>query len=82
MNTSSHDARAAMRAAFASWPDVAPAVAAWMATLDWRARQVVILMHGENLTAAQVGERLGVSAETVGRDLARARAAWAEAQSA
>lgn len=77
MHDDTLDARSQMRAAFASWPDLPASVTTWLQGLDWRTRQSVQMHHGEGLPHAQVAERLAVSAETVRRDLSRARASWA-----
>ena len=74
------EARAQIRAALASWPQVAPDVAAWLKALHWRIRQVVILVHVERCTHDQVAARLRMGRAAVGTDLARAYDSWRDRQ--
>ena len=70
------DTRAALRACLARWPAVDDATAQWLASLHWRARQAVVLVHGERRTVRAAAARLGISERTLYRDLAAASARY------
>lgn len=70
------DTRAALRARLATWPALDDATAQWLASLPWRVRQAVILVHGERRTVRAAAARLGISERTLYRDLAAAGACY------
>jgi len=70
------DARAALRACLATWPVTNDATARFLQSLHWRARQAVVLVHGERRTVRAAAARLGISERTLYRDLAAAGACY------
>ena len=70
------EARAALRACLATWPVTNDATARFLQSLHWRARQAVVLVHGERRTVRAAAARLGISERTLYRDLAAAGACY------
>ncbi len=53
------EARAALRACLATWPVTNDATARFLQSLHWRARQAVVLVHGERLTVGAAAGACG-----------------------
>lgn len=71
-----NEARAVLRGRLATWPVTDDATARFLRSLHWRARQAVVLVHGERRTVRAAAARLGVSERTLYRDLAAAGACY------
>jgi len=70
------NARDRLRALMARWPDVDDETQTFLASLHWRIRQVVILVHGQGRTQAETAQKLGVSERTTRYDLEAAYSAF------
>lgn len=63
---------ARLRAMLASYPRLDAETEAALGRMHWRARRAVVLVYGQGMTHRQAARKLGVSRNTVGRDLALA----------
>lgn len=79
MTTDRADVRCRILLRLRAWPAVDDGTAAWLRTLPWRVRRVLLLTHAEVLTQDQAAVKLRLSARTVRRYLDLAYAAYEEA---
>ncbi len=71
------DARAQLRVALATWPNVDGATCAFLEGLPYRYRRTVELVYGEGYRTWEAGMAMGVCPRTMGRWLAEAHDAYA-----
>lgn len=70
--TTRAEAIARLRSMMASYPCLDADTERVLAAMHWRARRAVVLVYGQGMTHRQAARKLGVSRNTVGRDLALA----------
>ena len=63
------NSRAQLRVAMRLWPEIDEETRRFLAGLQWRVCQVVILVCGQGLSQAEAARRLGVCERTVRYDL-------------